>query len=129
MAFKEAGGEAKKSPQEVRIEKAVKDKQKRIDKAIAHRDQREDARSRQINVSWAHNCAVEMAKIDPNVKYALQKEDYASVDASIEGWAEAFLRSFDRVYEKRSQEQARRYEIEDDELNQAEIDDGENATE
>src|ERR1700735_3589166 len=117
--FKEVGETLSGRPR--RLPKTTEQKRDEfIKKRIEVKDAREDSRSRQINVSWSINAAI--------ASFGRWKQDTArNFEDCLETRARKMLNLFDKLYEERSQEQARKYEIQDDERNQAEIDAGENA--
>jgi len=80
-----------------------------IKKRIEVKDAREDSKQRSITISWAVNCATELCAAGKIEKKELEDE------------VRACLRLFDKLYEERSQEQARRYEAADEAMTAAEL--------
>lgn len=89
--------------------------QKRIDARIKVKDAREDAKQRSITISWSINAAVASLQ---NAGINGQNPE------AIELRARTMLNLFDKLFEERSQEQARRYEVEDEAKTAAELEAG-----
>lgn len=91
--------------------------EKRIEARIAVKDAREDAKQRSITVAWSINAAL--------AAFAAARQNRESfTDDQIEEGARVMLRVFDKLFEERSQEQARRIEEEDSALESARLDAG-----
>jgi hypothetical protein len=87
--------------------------QKRIDARIKIKDAREDSKQRSITVAWSINAAINSINSGGQIE---QKE--------FEKMARYFLSLFDKLFEERSQEQARKYEEADNAMDAAEHDAG-----
>jgi hypothetical protein len=89
--------------------------QERIEKRIAVKDAREDAKQRSITVAWSVNAAIALLP---------KREGFSSGEVVVEQTAREMLRLFDKLFEERSQDQARREEEYDNAKAAAELDAG-----